>query len=1050
MQPITSKEDLFKIRESILKEINPDTPVITVCGGTGCSALGSQMFVDELEKEIAKRKLHGKVRIKRTGCHGFCEKGPLVVILPDEIFYQQVKPSDARHILEKTILQKKIIKNLLYTDPATGEKIVKEHDVPFYKKQMRLVFRHNGKITPESLEDYISLDGYQALVKVLTEMTPEQVVAEVKSSGLRGRGGAGFPTGQKWEFARNNAETKRYMICNGDEGDPGAFMDRSVMEGDPYAVIEGITIAGYAIGANTGYIYVRAEYPLAVKNLIHGIEVAKNAGLLGKNILGSGFDFDIIIKQGAGAFVCGEETALIASIEGKRGMPRPRPPFPAQSGLFGKPTVINNVETLANVPLIILKGAPWYAGIGTPGSKGTKIFALAGKINNTGLVEVPMGTTLRQIIFEIGGGIPRERKFKAVQMGGPSGGCVPAQYLDLPIDYESLKKVGAIMGSGGMIVMDETTCMVDIARYFLEFTQSESCGKCAPCRLGTKRMLETLQRITTGKGKPEDLNFLAELGDTVKETSLCGLGQTAPNPVLSTIRYFRNEYDTHILYSYCQSAGCEKLVKSPCQNSCPAGINVPQYIALTGLGEYERSHNLIRKRVPFPAVLGRVCFHPCETFCRRGDLDKPVSICHLKRYVADKVIGNTGKPMPKDAVKDLFPFNSPSYPPAKTGRKIAIIGAGPAGLSAAYFLALKGHSVTVFEAQKTAGGLLMLGIPAYRLPRDMVKKEIALIEKLGVTIKTNSPVGAKIPWKTLRENYDAVFISAGSHKGRKLGVPGEDSVSGIVDSVNFLRDANLGVLKKAPKRVIVVGGGNSAIDSARTSLRLGASDVTILYRRSIEEMPAHKEEIKDAENEGVKFMYLSAPTAVRPAENNSTELECVRMQLSEADESGRRKPVPVEDSNFTLPADLVITAISQTPDFSFIPKDAGIELTRDNLIKTSPYTMETTVKGVYAGGDCSTEGAGSVISAIAAGQHAGISIDIYLGGDGSLPENHDYLMTTTIDVKKDIRPASANRQAKEILPPEKRIQNFEEAICTYKNPVAEKEAKRCLRCDLQK
>lgn len=561
MQLIKSREDLAKLRESINSKIDKTIPTIILCGGTGCNAFGSQKVYDAFNAEIKKQSLKGKLLFKRTGCHGFCERGPVLIILPQEIFYQKVTPEDVPVIIQETIGKNEIIKKLRYVDPKTKKPVDKESEVPFYKHQIRLVFRHNGKIDPNSIEDYIQYDGYQALEKVLYNMTPEQLIDQVKKSGLRGRGGAGFPAGLKWEFARKSPDPERYVICNGDEGDPGAFMDRSVMEGDPYAVLEGLAIAGYAIGAKKGYIYVRAEYPLAVHNLTIAIEKATKMGLLGKNILGKGFDFEVIIKEGAGAFVCGEETALIGSIEGKRGMPRPRPPFPAESGLWGKPTIINNVETLVNLPLIILKGADWYTKIGTQGSKGTKIFALAGKINNTGLVEVPMGTTLRQIIDDIGGGIPKGREFKSVQMGGPSGGCIPAKHLDLPIDYESLKQAGAIMGSGGMIVMDETTCMVDIARYFLDFCQKESCGKCVPCRLGTKRMLEIVTRFTKGQAQKGDIEKLYDLAISVRDTALCGLGQTAPNPVLSTIQYFRKEYEEHLDKKYCSAGVCKGLFR---------------------------------------------------------------------------------------------------------------------------------------------------------------------------------------------------------------------------------------------------------------------------------------------------------------------------------------------------------------------------------------------------------------------------------------------------------------------------------------------------------
>jgi len=575
-------EELKAYAEKVRERWERREVVVAVCGGTGCGAFGSLEVRTAFLEEIEKRALQDRVTVMMTGCHGFCEKGPVTIVYPWVYTYVSLKPEDVPEIVEKTILHGEVVERLLYRDPATKKRIEHNDEIPFYAKQKRLVFMHNGRIDPTSLDDYISVGGYQALAKALFEMTPEQVVDEVDRSGLRGRGGAGFPTGRKWRFARGAPGDVKYIICNGDEGDPGAFMDRSVMEGNPHAVLEGMLIGAYGIGATHGFIYVRAEYPLAVKHLQLAIERARAAGLLGDDILGSGFSFDIEIYQGAGAFVCGEETALIASIEGRRGMPRPRPPFPANKGLWGKPTNINNVETWANVPLIIANGAEWYASMGTKTTKGTKIFALAGKVNNTGLVEVEMGTTLREVIFGIGGGVPKGRKFKAVQIGGPSGGCLTEEHLDLPMDYESLTGAGAIMGSGGMIVMDDTTCMVDVARYFLSFTQEESCGKCTPCRLGTKRMLEILERICRGEGKMEDIALLEETARIVKDASLCGLGQTAPNPVLTTIRYFHHEYEEHIKDRFCRAGVCKRLVRyeidpekckgcGVCAKQCPSG-----------------------------------------------------------------------------------------------------------------------------------------------------------------------------------------------------------------------------------------------------------------------------------------------------------------------------------------------------------------------------------------------------------------------------------------------------------------------------------------------
>jgi NADH:ubiquinone oxidoreductase subunit F (NADH-binding)/(2Fe-2S) ferredoxin/Pyruvate/2-oxoacid:ferredoxin oxidoreductase delta subunit len=534
---------------------------LMLCGGSGCHATGSTKFRDALEAEIQRQELGEEVKIIETGCNGFCAVGPVMLVQPDGIFYQKLHPEDVPELVEEHFLKGRPVKRLFYVEPASKETIPGMLEIPFFAHQMFWVMRNKGQIDPEEINEYIARDGYFAAAKALQEMTPEEIVDEVKKSGLRGRGGAGFPTGLKWEFAGKSESDVKFVLCNADEGDPGAFMDRSILEADPHAVLEGMIIAAKAIDAHHGYIYARTEYPLAIRRLDIAIRQAKEYGLLGDDILGTGFNLDIEIYQGAGAFVCGEETALMRSIEGKRGMPRPRPPFPAHKGLWEKPTVLNNVETLANIPQIILNGSDWYSSVGTETSKGTKVFALSGDVNNIGLVEVPMGTSLRKIIYEIGGGVPNKRKFKAVQLGGPSGGCVPEQHLDTPVDYEAIAKVGAIVGSGGMIVMDDHTCMVDMARFFMDFIQDESCGKCTPCREGTRRLLEILDKICEGRGEPSDLDALEALSAVIKESSLCGLGQTAPNPVLSTLRYFRDEYEAHIYERRCPAKRCAGLLK---------------------------------------------------------------------------------------------------------------------------------------------------------------------------------------------------------------------------------------------------------------------------------------------------------------------------------------------------------------------------------------------------------------------------------------------------------------------------------------------------------
>ncbi len=536
---------------------------VLICGGTGCTSSGSPAIREHLEKELKKQGLDEEIKVVQTGCFGLCALGPIMIVYPEGTFYSRVTEEDVTEIVSEHLLKGRPVERLVY-NPKTEEMphgVTSLSETPFYKSQMRIALRNCGVINPEEIDEYIALDGYLALGKVLTEMTPQEVIDLIKASGLRGRGGAGFPTGTKWQFAANNAADEKYVICNADEGDPGAFMDRSVLEGDPHAVLEAMAIAGYAIGGTHGYIYVRAEYPIAVKRLKIAIDQARAYGLLGDNIFGTSFSFDIDIRLGAGAFVCGEETALMTSIEGFRGEPRNKPPFPAVKGLFAKPTIINNVETLANIPQIIVKGPEWFASMGTECSKGTKVFALGGKINNTGLVEIPMGTTLRQILFEIGGGIPNGKKFKAAQTGGPSGGCIPTEHLDTPIDYENLKAIGSMMGSGGLIVMDEDNCMVDVARFFLEFTVDESCGKCTPCRIGTRRLLEMLNKITEGNGTLEDLDKMEELCHYIANNALCGLGQTAPNPVLSTLKYFRKEYEAHVVDKRCPAGVCKKLLQ---------------------------------------------------------------------------------------------------------------------------------------------------------------------------------------------------------------------------------------------------------------------------------------------------------------------------------------------------------------------------------------------------------------------------------------------------------------------------------------------------------
>lgn len=611
LQDLYEKYSLdLEIREDTKteKEAQSCNRFLTICGGTGCKSSESDKILENLKNEIEKAGLSDRVTVSITGCFGFCEKGPIVKVSPDDTFYVSVKPEDAEEIVKSHLVEGKIVERLLYEEPSLKEKVHRQDQMSFYKKQHRIALRNCGFINPEKIQESIGAKGYQALGKVLTEMTSDDVIKLMIDSGLRGRGGGGFPIGKKWAFAKSYDSDQKYIICNADEGDPGAFMDRSILEGDPHSVLEAMAIGGYVIGASKGVIYIRAEYPLAVNRLKIAIEQARALGLLGENILNTGFNFDIDIKYGAGAFVCGEETALIHSVEGCRGEPTNKPPFPAESGLWDKPTCVNNVETLANVPIIIINGADWYNSIGTSTSKGTKVFALAGNINNVGLVEVPMGTTLREIIYDIGGGIKHGRKFKAVQTGGPSGGCIPASHLDIAIDYESLSSIGSMMGSGGMIVMDDKNCMVDIAKFYLEFTVDESCGKCTPCRIGNKRLLEILTRITNGQGVPEDIEKLHELATTIKDTSLCGLGQTAPNPVLSTMEYFMDEYEAHILHKTCPAGVCKNLVRYEITDKCIGCTKCARNCPVSCIsGKVKEMHTIVQDK----CIKCGACFNAC-------------------------------------------------------------------------------------------------------------------------------------------------------------------------------------------------------------------------------------------------------------------------------------------------------------------------------------------------------------------------------------------------------------------------------------------------------
>ncbi len=1020
---------------------NELTARVTVHMGTCGIASGAQPVLDAACAALAASS-RGDIVVATSGCIGLCSREPLVTVEQlgrEPVIYAQVDAAAMAAIFQEHVLGRRThLPHAFARGLAAGTDQPTAHDehggavphvrqLPFFALQELWVLRNKGLIDPDRIEDYIWRDGYQGACRAMAELSPAEVIGEVKESGLRGRGGGGFPTGLKWEFCAASRGNVKYVLCNADEGDPGAFMDRAVMEGDPHAVIEGMIIAARAIGARQGYIYCRAEYPLAVQRLTNAIAQARGLGLLGPDIFRTGCAFDIEVYQGAGAFVCGEETALMRSLEGRRGTPRPRPPFPAVSGLWQKPTVLNNVETYANLPQILLRGGAAYARLGTAASKGTKVFALTGKVRNIGLVEVPMGTTIGRIIHDIGGGIPGDRKFKAVQLGGPSGGCVPAAHLNTPVDYEAIAKVGAIVGSGGMIVMDEDTCMVDMARYFMDFCVDESCGKCSPCRIGTKRMLEILQRICRGEGREGDVELLEHLAAAIKDTALCGLGQTAPNPVLSTIQYFRDEYDRHIRDRRCPAVVCPDLFTSPCQGACPVGMDIPGYIGLIRAGRLDDAYRLLKQTNPLPAVCGRVCGHPCQSKCRRAQIDEPVAIMHLKRFITDHA---------------HRPRVLPS--PVTRPEKVAVIGAGPSGLTAAWELRRRGYGVTVLEALPEPGGMLRWGIPAYRLPHDILARDIQDILDSGVELRLGTMVGRDLSFHDLDVAYDAIYIAVGAQRTPPLGVPGENA-RGVRGAVELLREYNQGRLGALGRRVAVIGGGNSAFDAARCAVRLGAERVTIYYRRELQDMPALKGEIEAARQEGVEIVCLVGPVEVLADGGAVAGLRLQRMQLGAFDRGGRKRPEPIPGSEFTVEADTVVCAIGQSAELGFVPGASGVEVA-GSIVRVDD-ALRTRNPKVWAGGDVVT-GPAMVIDAIRHGQLVAGAIDEALRAargqrPGQPPAEEKIDIPFEVDAEVEAQP----QLPMPALAPARRRGGFAEVEQGYTPELALAEARRCRRCD---
>lgn len=1030
-----------------------EKPWISVGMGTCGIGSGADKIWEALDE-----KARNDIRVRRVGCFGFCAAEPVVMAWrPGKpiLFFTDADPKKTLRVmdsLQSDSAYDKIAKiaeaRIEEWDFRTSqlefghgyENLPTWKELDFFRNQEKIVLRDAGIIDPESIEEYIAIGGYRGIARALTSISPESLIEEVKKSGLRGRGGAGFPTWKKWSLMRQSLASnpgEGYIICNADEGDPGAYMNRNEIESDPHMLLEGMMLGAYAMGVSKGILYVRAEYPLAVYRLKVAIEAAREHGLLGQNILGSDFSFDLDMVTGAGAFVCGEETGLISSIEGKAGRPKPRPPFPAQRGLYGRPTSINNVETWCNIPVIVAKGGEWFAHIGTPTSTGTKVFSFVGKVRNTGLVELPLGSTLDSVIYGMCGGMGPKKKIKAVQCGGPSGGCVPARLFKTPIDYEHLTELGAIMGSGGMVVMDQDNCMVDVARYFTGFVVSESCGKCTPCREGTSQMLHILQRVSDGEATEEELDTLQELAITVKDSSLCGLGQTSANPVLTTLKYFRDEYIEHIKGKRCPAGICENLYIALCESSCPLHMNIPGYLQLLKENRIEDAFELTLRENPLPGTLGRICHFHCRMRCRRDMLDEPVSQGEIHRYLADTMYKmGREKQIYSKLIKEKL---------SSSGKRVAIIGAGPAGLTAASYLVRLGHEVTIYEASGEPGGVLRWGIPSYRLPKDVLKKEIGFIEKLGVRFVYNTRIATPEQWQRLANSCDALIVASGATAEIALELPGEDA-RGVYQACDFLNALARKEKVRTGGEVVVIGGGNAAIDAARSALRLG-STVTVVYRRSKIDMPANEDELKGAIEEGIDIICMAAPVEIVTCEENGVRVaKAVRIQRMKAgpvDSSGRPTPVPT-DKVEDIPCSTVIVAIGEKVEIPGI-EAIGVERQKNGRISVEPYSLITSNSKVYAIGDATL---GPATAAQAMGQAKTVAeiVDQALSGKkrfDTLFRRFDYKMEIPLKISKEKMTRAA------MLPINARKSNFMEINQGYTGEQARIEANRCLRCDVR-
>jgi NADH-quinone oxidoreductase subunit F len=1026
-------DQLAFLRQALRTRAGLNEIVVRVCA-TGCRAFGSLNLITALRSEVHKRGLGALVEVRPTGCQWLCARPPVVSIDPMGIVYFGVTVDDVDDLIGQTLVRGKPLERLCYRDPTTDALCSEREQIPFFNQE-DVVLTNCGIIDPTDINQYVQRNGYNALETVLSSMTPETVIDFVKRSGLRGRGSAGFPTGLKWEQTREERRVPKYVICNTDQGDPAGFLDRAILEGDPHSVLEGMIIAGYAVGATRGYICCRAEYPIALEHLSMAVGQARQLGLIGENILGLPFTFDIEIIAGAGSFVCSQDTAMIASLEGRRAVPRPSPPYPSETGLGGQPTTINNVETLANIRHIILMGHERFAQTGTRRSKGTKVFSLSGQVVNSGLVEVTFGTTLRKMIYEIGGGIARGRRLKAVQMGGALGGCVAERHLDIPVGYGALDSVGATMGSGGMVVLDERTCMVELARTFMAFAAEESCGKCAPCRQGTRQMLEILTRLCRGEGREGDVDLLERIGKVVSSSALCGLGQNAPRTVLSTISHFREEYDEHVRDRRCRSGVCDRLIVSACRHTCPAGVDVPRFLAHISAGRYAEAGEVVRESHPFPAVCGRICRHPCETHCRRGDLEDPLALRLLMRFASDRCMENE-------------PAGAGPFAVTRKER-VAVVGGGPAGLTCAYHLARLGYAATVFEAKAEAGGMLTAVVPAFRLPPEILAREIEAVVRAGVELRTGSPISSDHTLEHLRrDGFAAVFIAAGARGSQRLGVPGEDTRDGLLYGLDFLRDARRGPAPALGDRIVVIGGGDTSVDAARTARRLrpGAS-ISIVCLESGGEMPALGSSVEQALAEDIRLL---PGLGVRRIVEAGGRVQGVATQILDRifDTGGRYDPAYLSGTEEIMSCDTVIVAARETPDESFMPAQSRLQRERWEALVVDRKRLTTNVPWIFAGGGFVT-GAASVVDAIAAGARAARSIDGFLRGRAASGPVGLEDKRPAGAASDPVEPSDAPRAKARLRETRLEDLGFDEVELCLSEEEARLEASRCLRCDIQ-